>query len=208
MTDHPPGSLERWEARFAGPDYLFGTEPNAFLRREAARLRPGDRVLALADGEGRNGVFLAQQGLDVLSVDFSPTALAKAQSLARTRGVSLRTEQVDLEQWDWPVAAFDAVAAVFIQFAPPDLRARIFAGIRTVLKPGGLLLLEGYGPRQLEYKTGGPSTLDHLYTEALLREAFEGFEFLLLSENDRMIEEGAGHVGLSCLVDLVARKPL
>ena len=166
--------FDRWEERFSAPEYVFGTEPNAFLKSQAGVLPKTGKALAIADGEGRNGVWLAEQGLDVLSVDFSPTAQAKAQELARRRGVTLRTLQADIIAWDWPSAEFDVVVAIFFQFATPPERARIFAGIRKALKPGGLLLLEGYGPKQLEYKTGGPSELENLYTEDLLRRGIRG----------------------------------
>jgi SAM-dependent methyltransferase len=198
--------FERWEKRFAAPEYVFGTEPNAFLKSQASVLPKTGKALAIADGEGRNGVWLAEQGLDVLSVDFSPTAQAKAQELARRRGVALRTLQADIIAWDWPSAEFDVVAAIFFQFATPPERARIFAGIRKALKPGGLLLLEGYGPKQLEYKTGGPSELENLYTEELLRVEFAGFSEIAIEAHDSMISEGTRHVGMAALIDLVARK--
>ncbi len=198
--------FERWEARFSAPEYVFGTEPNAFLKSQAGVLPKTGKALAIADGEGRNGVWLAEQGLDVLSVDFSPTAQAKAQELARRRGVTLRTLQADIMAWDWPSAEFDLVAAIFFQFATPPERARIFAGIRNALKPGGLLLLEGYGPKQLEYKTGGPSELENLYTEDLLRAEFAGFSEIATRSYDSMMSEGIRHVGMAALVDLVARK--
>src|SRR5215213_9740044 len=138
--------LERWETRFAAPGYHFGTEPNAFLKSKADLLKPGQKALSIADGEGRNGVFLAEQGLDVLAMDFSPTALAKSRSLAEQRGVTIRTEQADLGTWQWPVAGFDVVVAIFFQFCAPPLRARVFTSIKQALKPGGLLLMEGYRP--------------------------------------------------------------
>src|SRR5262245_6860690 len=144
--------LERWQSRFAAPDYHFGTAPNAFLKSQAHRLKAGQKALALADGEGRNGVWLAQQGLDVLSLDFSPNALKKARALASARGVELRVELADLAQWRWPVAAFDLIAAIFIQFADPPFREKIFTGIKRALKPGGLLLMQGYRPEQLGYR--------------------------------------------------------
>jgi SAM-dependent methyltransferase len=153
-VDHPLAArgdkmseFERWEARFAAPGYHFGTEPNAFLKSKAALLKPGKKALSIADGEGRNGVFLAEQGLDVLTMDFSPKALAKARALADERGVTIRAEQADLETWQWPVETFDVVAAIFFQFCAPPLRARVFAGIKRALKPGGLLLMEGYSAR-------------------------------------------------------------
>jgi SAM-dependent methyltransferase len=201
-----PSEFERWEERFATPEYVFGTEPNAFLKSQAGVLPKTGKALAIADGEGRNGVWLAEKGLDVLSVDFSPTALAKAQALARQRGVTLRTLQADIIAWDWPSAEFDVVVGIFFQFVGPSERARIFAGMRKALKPGGLLLLEGYGPKQLEYKTGGPSELENLYTEELLRAEFAGFSEVAVKAYDSMMSEGIRHVGMAALVDLVARK--
>jgi ubiquinone/menaquinone biosynthesis C-methylase UbiE len=198
--------LERWQARYAEPGYLFGTAPNAFLKSRASLLRKGERALAIADGEGRNGVFLAEQGLDVLSVDFSPVALAKAQVLAKERGVTLRCEQADMTNWHWPEAAFDVVAAIFFQFTDPPERAKMFAGIKRTLKPGGLLLLEGYTLKQLDYKTGGPSDPAQLYTRKLLEDAFGDFTSLDIREYESELQEGTRHTGRSALIDLVGRK--
>lgn len=195
-----------WDQRYAGDDYHFGTEPNAFLVAQQHWLKAGTSCLAVADGEGRNGVWLAQQGLDVLSVDASPVALAKAQRLASERGALVRFELADLLQWEWGEARYDVVAGVFIQFVPPAQRAAMFASIKRSLKPGGLLLLQGYTPRQLECRTGGPSQAENLYTEALLREMFADMDILHLVEHDSHISEGAGHSGMSALIDLVARK--
>jgi cyclopropane fatty-acyl-phospholipid synthase-like methyltransferase len=198
--------LDRWEARYAAPGYLFGTEPNAFLKSKAHLLRPGQKALSIADGEGRNGVFLAQLGLDVLSIDISPSALAKAHKLANERGVALRTELTDLHGWQWPVEAFDVIVGIFIQFSPPKARQEIFAKIKRALKPGGLLLLEGYRPEQIEYKTGGPSDPERLYTRARLQEAFGDFCSLEIEEHDSVVSEGRHHVGMMALIDLVGRK--
>ncbi len=200
-------AVQFWNERFAGEDYRFGTEPNAFLASERGRLKPGQRALAIADGEGRNGVFLAEQGLDVLSIDFSPIALQKASALAAARGVTLATEAADMETWEFVPERFDVVVAIFIQFAGPALRDRIFAGIRRTLAPGGLLLLQGYHPEQIGYGTGGPPQSENMYTAAMLREAFAEFDILHLREHDSVLKEGAGHDGMSALVDLVAVKP-
>jgi SAM-dependent methyltransferase len=198
--------LERWNERFAKPGYWFGTAPNAFLAGQIHRLEAGQKALMLADGEGRNGVFLAEHGLDVLSLDFSLLALEKAQALAAERGVRLRTEQADLAAWAWPAAAFDVIVAIFVQFAEPDFRARMFAGIKQALKPGGWLLMQGYRPEQLGYGTGGPRLLENLYTRALLEQAFGDMTLLEITEHDSVIREGSGHNGMSALIDLVARK--
>jgi 2-polyprenyl-3-methyl-5-hydroxy-6-metoxy-1,4-benzoquinol methylase len=204
-----------WNERYAGEEFHFGTEPNAFLVSQRSILQAGMSCLAVADGEGRNGVWLAQQGLDVLSVDSSHVALAKANKLAQQCGVTLRFEQVDLMQWEWPVLSnveggtnrFDVVAAIFIQFVQSPQREQMFASIKRCLKPGGFLLLQGYTPRQLEFKTGGPSQAENLYTEPMLRKEFADMEILHLSEHDDVISEGEGHSGMSALIDLVARKP-
>ncbi len=200
------GSMS-WDTRYAAEGYLFGTAPNAFLARQAPRLRPGLSALALADGEGRNGVWLAEQGLDVLSIDASAVALDKARLMARERGVKLRFEQADLATWAFPEQSFDLVVAIFIQFAGPELRARLFAGIRRALRPDGLLLLEGYRPEQLGYRTGGPPNAENLYTEPMLRAAFAGMEIIELASYDAEIAEGTAHHGMSALIDLVARQP-
>ncbi len=195
---------EFWDTRYNGDFYLFGTEPNAFLASQKALFEPGQHVLAVADGEGRNGVWLASQGLDVLSVDFSGVAQEKARKLAG--GLPVRFEIADLSAWDWGVERFDAIVAIFIQFTGPQARKKMFEDMKAALKSGGLLILEGYTPRQLEYKTGGPSQIENLYTEELLREAFSDFDILHLEAFDAVVEEGAGHSGRSALIDLVARK--
>ncbi len=119
--------LQRWNERFSTEDYLFETKPNAFLAAQGHLLKPGQKALAIADGEGRNGAWLAAQGLDVLSIDFSPVALNKARQLARLRGVDIKTELADIETWEWEPDQFDVVAAIFIQFANPELREVILA---------------------------------------------------------------------------------
>lgn len=206
MMAEPLDWKARWDGRFAAPGYLFGTEPNAFLAANAFRIAPGGRVLAVADGEGRNGVWLAERGLDVLAMDFSAVALAKSRALASSRGATLSTIEADIYRWDWQADAFDAVVAIFIQFALPDSRAALFAGLKRTLRPGGLLLLQGYRPEQIAYATGGPGEAGHLYTRDLLEDAFGDFSGLDIREYDAVIEEGAGHDGLSALIDLVGRK--
>jgi cyclopropane fatty-acyl-phospholipid synthase-like methyltransferase len=198
--------IERWEKRFSAPGYHFGTAPNAFLKSQVHLLRPGQTALSIADGEGRNGVWLAEQGLDVLSIDFSPTALRKARDLAAARSVALRTEQADINAWVWPKDAFDVIAGIFVQFPTPEGQARMFEGIKRALKPGGLVLIEGYGEKQHEYRTGGPPERERLYTRERLQAAFADFTSLDIREYDAEIGEGDAHVGMSALVDLVGRK--
>jgi cyclopropane fatty-acyl-phospholipid synthase-like methyltransferase len=199
-------STNVWDERYKHDEYHFGTQPNAFLVSQRDRLQAGMHSLAVADGEGRNGVWLAEQGLHVLSVEYSAVAITKARALSKARGVSVAFELADLSQWNWPEARFDVVAGIFIQFVGPEGRKQQFANMKRSLKPGGLLLLQGYTPRQLEYKTGGPSQVENLYTETLLKDAFADMEILHLSTHDDIIEEGVGHCGMSALIDLVARK--
>jgi SAM-dependent methyltransferase len=200
--------LERWNLRFGAAEYIFGTAPNAFLASHAALFKPGQRALCVADGEGRNSVWLAGQGLQVTAFDFSPVALDKARRLAAGRGVSVRYELASVEGWRWPAGEFDVVAAIFIQFVVPDARRVLFERMSASLRPGGLLLLEGYTPAQLKHGTGGPKQVDQLYTEELLRRAFGSLEILELKAYEAELDEGSRHRGMSAVIDLVARKPL
>ena len=200
-------SFEFWNARYDTEEYVFGTAPNVFLASQTAYLKPGRHALAIADGEGRNGVWLAQQGLKVHAIDFSPAALAKAAKLAAERGVQVEFEQADVLNWAWPEAAYDVVVAIFIQFVPPPERERIVEGIRRTLKPGGTLILQGYTPKQIEYGTGGPSNPANMYVEADLRRWFGDWTIAHLAEHESHISEGAHHHGMSALIDLVAIKP-
>ena len=197
--------LERWEKRFSAPDYAFGKEPNAFLKSQEPSLHGRKTALSVADGEGRNGVWLAEQGLDVLTIDFAPAGITKAQALAAEHGVKLRTELADITKWHWPKSAFDVVVAIFIFVDPPD-RDALFANLKGALNPGGLLLIQGYRPKQLEYKTGGPSDAARMYTREILQAGFGGMAKLDIHERDSMISEGNSHAGMSALIDLVATK--
>jgi cyclopropane fatty-acyl-phospholipid synthase-like methyltransferase len=198
---------EIWDDRFATEEYIFGTEPNRFLVSQTMHLKRGARALCVADGEGRNSVWLAAQGLAVEAMEISPRAVEKAGKLAAERGVEVQFEVADVREWSWSAARYDLIVAIFIQFASPAERGQLFGNIRRALTPGGLLILEGYGIRQIDYGTGGPPCVDHLYTQEMLRDAFGDFEVLLLREREDWLEEGTKHVGRSALVDLVARKP-
>jgi SAM-dependent methyltransferase len=198
-------SREMWDSRYAEAEApLFGAAPNAFLAREAGRLPPGSRVLAPADGDGRNGIWLAEQGHRVTATEFSPVAQAKARDVATARGVSLEFVLGDLTAYDWPEAAYDAIAAIFIQFLPPAARLAAFAGMARALRPGGILLLEGYRPEQIANGTGGPKDVAHLYTEPMLRALLAPFAEVAVTAYDAHLEEGVGHHGMSALIDVVA----
>ncbi len=208
MSEMKP-AISKWNERFlATDDYLFGKSPNAFLVKQATpRIKSAMTVLALADGEGRNGVWLAEQGCEVWSVDSAPAASEKARKLAAERGVQMHVQTLDATEMDFDAQQYDLVVGIFFQFANPQLRAKLFEGMKRATRSGGYLLIEGYGLKQLEYKTGGPGIPEHLYTLALMREHFGNMNIEVLNEYDAELNEGAGHHGMSALVDLVAHKP-
>jgi 2-polyprenyl-3-methyl-5-hydroxy-6-metoxy-1,4-benzoquinol methylase len=196
-----------WNARFNKQEFIFGKEPNEYLAEQATQhLQVGDAVLCIADGEGRNGVWLAKQGMQVTGFDVSDIALAKAKQFAADNEVNIQYSLCDTDSFEWPANQYDAVIAIFIQFADSAMRARIFKQVQLALKPGGLLILQGYTPKQLEYKTGGPSLLEHLYTETMIRELSQGFEILDLQCYEKELSEGARHTGMSALLGMVAKK--
>jgi len=197
-----------WDKRFAHADYLFGTQPNVYLQAQTEHYPKSGNALCVADGEGRNSVWLARHGLQVDAFDISEVGVAKARKLAREAGVQVHFDVADCEQWPWPQAHYDMVAAIFIQFADPDMRTRLFAYMVHTLKPGGLLVLQGYTPKQLDYKTGGPPLIDNLYTETMLRDAFAALDLLELRLYEDHLAEGQHHLGRSALAGLVARKPI
>jgi SAM-dependent methyltransferase len=195
-----------WNRRFEGDAYRFGTAPNAWLREHAGVWQSGQRVLCVADGEGRNSVWLASQGLRVDAFDVASVGVAKARRLAAEKGVSVNFSVSDCDAYPWPQDVYDGVAAIFVQFADPAMRERLFENIKRCLKPGGTLLLQGYTPRQLDYKTGGPPQVEHLYTGAMLRQAFADFELIELRDYEADLTEGDRHQGRSALIGLVARR--
>jgi SAM-dependent methyltransferase len=201
------GELGRWNQRFASADYIFGTTPNAFLASQAHLLKPGQRALCVADGEGRNSVWLAEQGLDVVAFDISPVGVDKARRLAADHSVTIAYEIADIESWSWPKASFDIVAAIFVQFADPAMRAALFEHMAAALRPGGYLIMQGYTPKQIEYKTGGPPHAENMYTPELLRASFAHLEIVTLREYEQLLTEGTQHSGRSALIDFVGRVP-
>ena len=195
-----------WNRRFDSPDYVFGTQPNDWLERKVHAFAQGGKILCVADGEGRNSVWLAAHGYQVDAFDISDRGVAKAKKLADDAGVEVNFTVAGCDEFQWPKDTYDGVAAIFIQFADPAMRSRIFSKMIDSLKPGGVLILQGYSPKQLEYKTGGPGVLSHLYTEELLKEALEPLKMAELTSYDAELNEGAGHRGPSALIGLVAAK--
>jgi len=201
-----------WSNRYRdmGDQYLFGTEPSHFLANRAELFKKGESAILLADGEGRNSVWLAEKGLDVTAIEISPVALAKAKKLASTRNVDIEFIESDMLFHDWNeasfIAKFDWVIGIFIQFVGRDGMAQQFQIMKDLTRPGGRILLHGYTPEQLEHKTGGPSDINNLYTGALLTEAFSGWKIEELIEYEADICEGVGHNGHSALIGMIAQK--
>ena len=196
-----------WNERFDKEEFIFGKDPNEYLVEQTKRyLKPGNKVLCIADGEGRNGVWLAKQGMQVVGFDASDIALAKAKQFAKDNQVEVEYSFSDTDSFAWHAKTFDAVVGIFIQFADPAMRSRIFLQVYETLKPGGIFILQGYTPKQLEYKTGGPSLIEHLYTEEMIRELVKDFQILDLCCYEKELSEGARHTGMSALLGLVAKK--
>ncbi len=204
--DANSAEYQRWNKRYAAREYIFGEGPNYFLASCKALLPRSGRALAIADGEGRNGVWLAGQGLDVVSLDFSPNGQSKAKLLAYKRGVKLSIVEGNVHSWDYPEAAFDVVVEIFTQFSTPAERAVKWAGMRKALKPGGLMIIQGYTPKQLEYGTGGPGKLDQLYTREMIETAFAGFHDVKFVEEELEMHEGTSHGGMSAVIGFTGRK--
>jgi hypothetical protein len=194
-----------WDDRYGTPDYFYGTEPNDFLREHYAEIRPGGEVLCLAEGEGRNAVFLAQQGFHPLALDQSAVGLGKAVQLAAKKGVHLDTQVADLSAHQIEPGRWDGIVSIWCHL-PSALRAAVHRQVVAGLKTGGVFLLEAYTPAQLAHGTGGPKDVDLLPTLAGLREELAGLEFVHAVECERVIHEGAGHAGLSAVVQVVARR--
>ena len=199
-------ALQRWNERFSSEKYLFGQQVNHYLAAQQNRFH-GGKALAIADGEGRNSVWLAQQGIEVEAFDFSPVAIEKAKKLAKAKNASVDFQCSDWQSFHWTKNTYDYVVGIFFQFADPEDRAEIFAKMDQTLKSGGLIIIQGYGEKQLDYNTGGPGVLENLYTEDLIKSAFAGYHILDCCSYEQTIDEGDGHAGMSALVGFVAQKP-
>jgi SAM-dependent methyltransferase len=195
-----------WDQRYREPGFAFGTEPNDFLAATARLyLPPGGEILCLAEGEGRNAVFLAGLGYHVTGVDSSPVGLEKAQALAASRGVEIRTVVADLADYDFGVERWDGVVSIWCHL-PSAVRAQVHRSVVAALRHGGVLLLESYTPRQIELGTGGPPSADRTMTLAAVREELAGLEWLVAEEKMREVHEGSRHNGPSAVLQAVARK--
>lgn len=194
-----------WDQRYAAPGYAYGKEPNDFLRQVSDRI-PRGRVLCLAEGEGRNAVYLTGLGCAVLAVDASAVGLAKARQLAEERQVSIETQVVDLAEFSIPSDSFDAIVAIFCHL-PPALRARVHRQAVQGLRPGGVLVLEGYALGQLGRGTGGPQFAELLFDLTTIQQELDGLRWELAVEKEREVVEGSFHTGLGQVIQLLGIKP-
>ncbi|MGK7863177.1 methyltransferase domain-containing protein [Falsiroseomonas sp. E2-1-a4] len=195
-----------WDERYQGGEFQFGQAPNRYLQSLAPWLRPGMRALALGDGEGRNGAWLAGQGLVTTSLDWSPVGSAKAAALAAARGVVLETVTADASTWAYPEAGFDLVAWIYLHLPPAD-RAAAAAGALRALAPGGLLALECFTPAQQGRRSGGPKMPELLWSRTIVEDLFGRLEVLELLEGTVALDEGPRHQGHAEVVRALLRKP-
>ncbi|MBE2251797.1 MAG: class I SAM-dependent methyltransferase [Myxococcus sp.] len=195
---------EFWNHRYAMPGFAYGTEPNDLVRELAPALK--GPVLCLGEGEGRNAVFLAQQGLQVTAIDLSPVGLEKAAKLAAERGVALTTQVADLADFDLGTNRWGAVVSIWCHL-PPWVRTRVHGALSAALVPGGAFVLEAYTPRQLAFDTGGPKNAELLYEPDALRAELTGLVIERCVELEREVQEGDWHRGPSAVVQVLARKP-
>lgn len=203
-----------WSSRYkdAGDQYLFGLEPNHYLESHRDLiLNTGKSAMLIADGEGRNSVWLAKQGMSVVACDISHVAIEKARKLSSARKVVLDFICADILTSEFQlihaVQQFDWVIGIFIQFTDAQLRIKQFELMKRLTHPGGRVLLQGYTPKQLEFRSGGPSAIDNLYTKEILESAFCDWEIEEIVEYEAFVAEGLGHQGISALIGMIARKP-
>lgn len=198
-------NFPNWDERYGSDEFLFGTDPNDFLMEVAGQIPKGSKVLCLADGEGRNGVYLAELGHEVTAIDQSGVGLRKARQLAAKRGVTIDTILADLAGYDLGDEQWDCIVSIFFHI-PPQLQAVIYPRVISALKPGGLLILESYTPKQLEFKTGGPPVAENMLSETIVRKAFADMNIQRCEELERTVIEGTGHTGHAAVLQFIGAK--
>lgn len=197
--------MSQWDERFGGAAFVYGTEPNRWLASRASSIVPRGRVLSLGEGEGRNAVWLAQQGFQVEAVDGSAVGLEKAQRLAAERGIAIRTRLLDLAQFQPDPDPFDAVVLIFLHLAPSLRKAVHLAAVQS-LRPGGAVIMEAFNSAQVKFASGGPRQPEMLYTVDLLRSDFPGVTWDVLDEVEADLDEGPLHRGRAALVHGLGRR--
>jgi SAM-dependent methyltransferase len=194
-----------WNERYKSEEYAYGIKPNEFLEKNSSLIQAKSNILCIAEGEGRNAVFLAKQGHKVTAIDFSVEGLNKAQNLAKKENVQITTIQQDLANYQFEENKWDCIVSIFAHFNP-ILRKQIHEQLFNSLNPKGILLLEAYTPFQLEYNTGGPKDIEMLYDEKMLHNDFIAFSDLKINLETREISEGLFHNGKSATIQVIAKK--
>lgn len=194
-----------WDERYAQDGAFFGEAPLAFLKDNLALFPKQGKILLPADGDGRNGVFLARQGFDVHSFDGSATGVRKALAAARHYGVGLKAEVCGVEDFTFMPDYYDGVVVSYFLLMP-DLRRSVHQHYISCLKKGGILLLEGFSKEQLQYDSGGPKEEEMLYSEEMLRGDFAALDILSLDKRVETLNSGR-HQGAGSIFRMIARKP-
>lgn len=194
-----------WNERYRNEEFFYGKEPNDFLKDASKSMPKGSKVLCLAEGEGRNAVYLACQGHEVTAIDLSNIGLEKLQHFAKQKNVEIKTEVADLSEYIIKENYWDAIISIWCHL-PSSLRQKVHNNCVKGLKNNGVFILEAYTSKQLEFKTGGPSNIDLLMSEVELRKELSGMHFDIIRELEREIHEGAGHNGMSAVVQIMATK--
>lgn len=197
--------FKAWNERYDADGYYYGTEPNDYLKLKEPVFSRASKILCLAEGEGRNAIFLAEKGHFCLAVDGSEKGLEKLKQLAASRTVQVETQCADLAEFEFEPNGYDVIVSIWCHL-PPQLRNRVHAECVKALKPGGYFILESYIPRQLDYKTGGPPVAELMMTEEILRSDFKSLKIIECKELDREIQEGKGHSGMSAVVQFLGQK--
>jgi hypothetical protein len=197
--------LNQWNIRFQDEDYVYGREPNVFLADIQKKLQLSGDTLAIAEGEGRNAVFLAEQGMKVTAWDYAESGLAKTKKLADSRAVTVSTELVDLNDVNWEKDKWDQLICIFGHF-PTDLRKKTLQGVKETIKPGGYYVTEVYSIYQLPYVSGGPKDLDFLYNPEDFLQVFSDWRIIHFFMGEVTRHEGKLHNGLSHVIQFVGQK--
>lgn len=199
--------MNQWHTRFQSEEYIYGTEPNVFLKEMQQKLELSGDGLAIAEGEGRNAVFLAEQGMNVTTWDFAESGLAKTEKLAKNKGVSVTTELVDLNEANWVENQWDELVCIFGHF-PSEVRKKVLEGVKTTVKPGGYFVTEVYSIHQIPYKSGGPQNQDFLYAPEEFLKTFGDWRIVHFFMGEVVRTEGKLHNGLAHVIQFVGQKPI
>lgn len=197
--------MNQWDTRFQNETFVYGTEPNIFLAEMQKKLQLSGEALAIAEGEGRNAVFLAEQGMNVTAWDYAKSGLNKTEKLAKQRGVTVRTELVDLNEAKWEKERWDQIVCVFGHFSK-NLRTKTLQGVKEAVKQGGYFITEVYSTYQIPYKSGGPQDVELLYSPEEFLQTFSDWRIVHFFIGEVTRHEGELHNGLSHVIQFVGQK--